>query len=98
MNQKQAKDLLPVIQAFAEGKEIQRSILKNEWFKWDGDVRELDNPHIRFRVKPEKQTRWVNIYAHGLATHVATKALADDVSSLQRIACIKVEFEEGEGL
>lgn len=53
---------------------------------------------------PEKHEIWVNLYKScqgkfylGDFTHV-TKRDADDHASANRIACIRIEFEEGEGL
>lgn len=55
MNRNQAKQLLPIIQAYVEGKQIQH--LYNEW----KDVDELDidlavNPEL-YRIKPEPKYR-----------------------------------------
>ena len=48
---------------------------------------------------PEKITRWVNFYKNGRDGGVhPTKVDADRCATDQRIACIGVEFEPGEGL
>jgi len=48
---------------------------------------------------PEKITRWVNFYKNGRDGGVhPTKVDADRCATANRIACIRVEFEEGEGL
>lgn len=54
---------------------------------------------------PKKHSLWVNVY-HGCgfgpteydAFGYASKEKADKVSGLGRLACVRVEFEEGEGL
>lgn len=48
---------------------------------------------------PEKLVRWVNIYhdGNGGAVH-ETREAADRRASHDRIACLRVEFTEGEGL
>ena len=56
MTREEAKELLPIIQAFAEGKVIQcRSIISNEW-------RDFDEPAFNglpdnYRIKPEPKCR-----------------------------------------
>lgn len=48
---------------------------------------------------PQKLTRWLNIYPDGRYVHFhETRQEADESANNKRIACIKVEFEEGEGL
>lgn len=46
-----------------------------------------------------KFVRWVNMYEHKswCYSHI-TKETADHEAASQRIACVRVEFEEGEGL
>ena len=56
MTRKEAKDLLPIIQAFAEGKEIEGLYkgTKSPWFK----IKDMDfNEGIIFRIKPEQKYR-----------------------------------------
>ena len=56
MTREEAKELLPIIQAFAEGKVIQcRSIISNEW-------RDFDEPAFNglpdnYRIKPKPKYR-----------------------------------------
>lgn len=56
MNRNQAKELLPIIQAYAEGKQIQ--FLFNEWEDVDeiGTREFLENPEL-YRIKPELKYR-----------------------------------------
>lgn len=56
ITRKEAKDLLPIIQAFAEGKEIEGLYkgTKSPWFK----IKDMDfNGGIIFRIKPEPKYR-----------------------------------------
>ena len=76
MNRQQAKELLPIIQAFAEGKTIQFLGLteKEEWWKdlqCDKDIK--FNYHFsRYRIKPELKYRpfknaeecWQEMFKH----------------------------------
>ena len=47
---------------------------------------------------PEKLVRWVNLYEGGACAAHITHELADQNAGIGRIACIRIEFEEGEGL
>lgn len=56
MNRKEATELLPIIQAYAEGKEIEGLYkgTKSPWFK----IKDMDfNEGIIFRIKPEPKYR-----------------------------------------
>lgn len=52
MNRQQAKDLLPIIQAFAEGKTIQQAGGRG-WF----DVDSINFDLCKYRIKPEPKYR-----------------------------------------
>lgn len=56
MNRQQAKDLLPIIQAFAEGKAIQSKYINgsNTWFD-DNNLSFGDG--VEYRIKPEPKYR-----------------------------------------
>lgn len=84
MNREQAKTLLPIIQAFAEGKEIQyisKISPERGWidYKYSPFTQQVEwsifnhNPHYyQWRIKPEKKTGWVNVYpAHKGITQIA---------------------------
>ena len=53
-----------------------------------------------FRKAPVRHKRWVNIYPDSFACIIPhlTKEVADKIASPLRIACIPIEYEEGEGL
>lgn len=56
MNRKEAAELLPIIKAFSEGKEIEGLYkgTKSPWFK----IKDMDfNEGIIFRIKPEPKYR-----------------------------------------
>ena len=46
---------------------------------------------------PKKHVRWLNVYAWAVTTN-SSKDQADNVACKDRIACIRIEYEEGEGL
>lgn len=53
----------------------------------------------RLTMAPKKQAFWVNVYPSAFgADRYKTKEEADRGAGYQRIACVRVEFEEGEGL
>ena len=62
MNRERAKELLPILQAFAEGKDIQCWQERKD--KWET----IKDPDVfawassRWRIKPEPREFWVNSY------------------------------------
>lgn len=55
MTRKEARELLPLIQAYAEGKTIQRIDDKNEWI--DLCIVNFDYSPNKYRIKPEPKYR-----------------------------------------
>lgn len=57
MNQSNAKDYLPLVQALADGRVIQRRDCGNDW----ADASELDFTWApdRYRIKPEPREWWM---------------------------------------
>ena len=47
---------------------------------------------------PVKHTRWINVYNGNIYHTHPTRKEADEYGGTNRIACIKIEYEEGEGL
>ena len=50
MTKEEAKELLPIIQAFAEGKTIEYSNQDKQWFKTDYPIW---TNNCKYRIKPE---------------------------------------------
>ncbi len=92
-----------VIIAYAEGKEIQHrriDALDGEWTTPLG-LHNLNSGVYDWRVKPEKKKFWLNIYSNGSKAAYDSRESADERCGLSispRIACIEVEYEEGQGL
>ena len=62
MNRERAKELLPIIQAYAEGKKVQYMDSLGAW----KDVADPTfDPVLKWRVKPEPMEIWVRIDAVG---------------------------------
>lgn len=74
MNRQQAKELLPIIQAFAEGKTIQFKSINDKWddFGNKEDKLSFDSPIHKYRIKPapkyrpfkNKEECWQEILKH----------------------------------
>lgn len=57
MNREQAKELLPIIQAFAEGKRVQTIDKNGEWINCSCINFEFNSSPNSFRIKPESMYR-----------------------------------------
>lgn len=57
MTREEAKELLPIIQAFVAGKQIQDTIEGLEWFDTDEINLEYEGQKIKHRIKPEPKYR-----------------------------------------
>ena len=57
MTREEAKELLPIIQAFVAGKQIQDSIDCVRWFDTDEINLEYEGQKIEHRIKPEPKYR-----------------------------------------
>lgn len=68
-----------------------------EWFPEGNYLESEDHPTDLIEVKP-KHVRWVNVYSRGGWSDYEDRKSADSFAMSTRIACIRIEFEEGEGL
>lgn len=59
MTREEAKELLPIIQAFAEGKTIQVKVTDNRWYDWKEKTDKLNfnSDPQSYRIKPESKYR-----------------------------------------
>ena len=57
MNRKEAKELLPIIQAFAEGKEIESRCIKGDKSLWYDDEDPSFDNDLEYRIKPYPKYR-----------------------------------------
>ena len=62
MTREEAKELLPIVRAFAEGKTIQVKITDNRWHDWEDETCELNfnSGPQDYRIKPESKYRPFN--------------------------------------
>ncbi len=102
MTPEHAKKLLPVLQAFAEGKPVQfKGIHTQEWtdILWPSFSTDLE-----WRIKPKPKVKvkgWINIYSDRSSLSgwiYKTKEEADGLRIHSCIACVEIEYEQGEGL
>ena len=81
MNRNQAKALLPIIQAFAEGKEIESRCIKGDKSLWYDDEDPSFDDDFEYRIKTEPKYRpfanaeecWVEMCKHHPFGWVKTK-------------------------
>lgn len=59
MTKENAKKLIPIVQAIAEGKTIQRKDGRGNWYDYESS----GPPADELRIKPEPREFWVNEYA-----------------------------------
>ena len=72
--------------------------LDNIMVPYRGDEARILAP-MCVRKAPVRHKRWVNIYRNQFTYYPhLTKEAADKGASTNRIACIPIEYEEGEGL
>lgn len=57
MNRNQAKELLPIIQAYAEGKAIESRCIKGDTSLWYDDKDPSFDDDFEYRIKPEPKHR-----------------------------------------
>ena len=88
-----AKNLLD---AFEAGKTTQiYYIAAKVWADLESPT--FDNePLYNYRVKPKKVVAYLNLYTGGGAFLHYDRSTADRTFAIGRIACIRVEFEEGQ--
>lgn len=62
MNRLRAKELLPIIQAYADGKDIQFKSSSGEWKSCDNDEPGF-NSADKYRIKPEQEVIFVTRFS-----------------------------------
>lgn len=65
MNRDEAKQLLPIIQAYAEGKEVQYRDF-GDWNDYDDDCEpDFTDKPAHYRIKPEPVECWAVVFSDG---------------------------------
>lgn len=94
MTREHAKELLPIITAFANGEDIQMWEA-DKW--WPNNEPMFNLPISRYRIAPKPRKVWVNEYPaqYGgdaqLLTH-PSREIADRLATVRRVACYELEL------
>jgi len=91
MTRENAKELLPILTAFANGEEVQF----NNGLSWktQNELSFEGNPQ-HYRIAPKPRKVWVNEYKSGSAYIHSTKGEADQCArwSCELVACYELEL------
>ena len=99
MNRKEAKELMPIIQAFAEGKAIESRCIKGDTSLWYDDEDPSFDDDLEYRIKPEPTYRpfknaeecWQEMQKHQPFGWVKS-TLFKDFDLVQRVTTLYVEI------
>ena len=99
MNRKEAKELMPIIQAFAEGKAIESRCIKGDKSLWYDDEDPSFDNDLEYRIKPEINYRpfknakecWEEMQKHQPFGWVKS-TLFKDLDLVQRVTTLYVEI------
>ena len=99
MNRNQAKELLPIIQAYAEGKAIESRCIKGDKSLWYDDEDPSFDDDLEYRIKPEPTYRpfkdaeecWQEMQKHKPFGWVKS-TLFKDFALVKRVTTLYVEI------
>ena len=99
MNRKEAKELMPIIQAFAEGKAIESRCIKGDKSLWYDDEDPSFDDDLEYRIKPEPTYRpfknaeecWQEMQKHKPFGWVKS-TLFKDFALVKRVTTLYVEI------
>ena len=99
MNRKEAKELMPIIQAFAEGKAIESRCIKGDKSLWYDDEDPSFDDDLEYRIKPEPTYRpfkdaeecWQEMQKHQPFGWVKS-TLFKDFALVKRVTILYVEI------
>ena len=99
MNRKEAKELMPIIQAFAEGKAIESRCIKGDKSLWYDDEDPSFDDDLEYRIKPEPTYRpfknaeecWQEMQKHKPFGWVQS-TLFKDFDLVKRVTILYVEI------
>ena len=91
MTREHAKELLPIITAFANGEDVQIHTTSEQWLSME--KLNFEKPLSQYRIKPKPRKVWVIEYDDG-ELHMATNKDQRDNGFLDsgRIACHEIEL------
>ena len=90
MTREHAKELLPIITAFANGEDIEFKVSADQWnplgsYNFEGKPK-------YYRIKPKPRVAFINEYPSGEFSTWPTREIADTNATVERIACHRVEL------
>ena len=99
MNRKEAKELMPIIQAFAEGKAIESRCIKGDKSLWYDDEDPSFDDDLEYRIKSEPKYRpfkdaeecWHEMQKHKPFGWVKS-TLFKDLALVKRVTTLYVEI------
>lgn len=99
MNRKEAKELMSIIQAFAEGKAIESRCIKGDKSLWYDDEDPSFDDDLEYRIKPEPTYRpfkdaeecWLEMQKHQPFWWVKS-TLFKDLALVKRVTTLYVEI------
>ena len=99
MNRNQAKELLPIIQAYAEGKAIESRCIKGDKSLWYDDEDPSFDDDLEYRIKPEPKYSpfknaeecWQEMLKHQPFGWVKS-TLFKDLALVKRVTTLYVEI------
>ena len=99
MNRNQAKELLPIIQAYAEGKAIESRCIKGDKSLWYDDEDPSFDDDLEYRIKPEQkylpfkdaEECWQEMLKHKPFGWVKS-TLFKDLALVKRVTTLYVEI------
>lgn len=95
MNREQAKELLPIIEAYANGEVIQYKAASGKWRTLGDDYYKFDSSPKKYRIKPKPRECWVTIYnGDTISTAHTTKTSALECLGADRDNWEAVKFRE----
>lgn len=102
MDRNQAKQLLPIIQAYAAGETIQSRCVKGDTSLWYDDEDPSFDDDFEYRIKPEPNYRpfkdaeecWAEMLKHESFGWVKS-ILFKDLALVQRVTTLYVEINRG---
>ena len=99
MTREEVKEMLPVLQAFAEGKTIESRCIKGDKSLWYDDEDPIFDNDLEYRIKPEKNYRpfknaeecWQEMQKHHPFGWVKS-TLFKDLALVKRVTTLYVEI------
>ena len=100
MTPERAKELLPIIQAFAEGKKIECRLFGHDIWNWTNNSSPGWHDNYEYRIKPTKKEGWIILCFDGVRYYTdgpfnnEQDARSRGSMSGNFLSTIKIEWDE----